>query len=50
MKNRDVVALTEKYVVKTYTRAPIALARGRGTRVWDADGKEYLDFLRRHRG
>jgi acetylornithine/succinyldiaminopimelate/putrescine aminotransferase len=45
MKNRDVVALTEKYVVKTYTRAPIALARGRGTRVWDADGKEYLDFL-----
>ena len=39
MKNRDVVALTDKYVVKTYARTPIALVRGRGTRVWDADGK-----------
>src|SRR5574342_1249388 len=45
MKNRDVAALTDKYVTKTYARAPIALVKGRGTKVWDADGKEYLDFL-----
>ena len=45
MKNRDVAALTEKYVAKTYARAPIALVQGKGTKVWDADGKEYLDFL-----
>lgn len=45
MKNRDVVKLTEKYVAQTYTRYPIALVRGKGARVWDADGKEYLDLL-----
>ena len=45
MKNREVAALTEKYLAKTYTRAPIALVKGRGAKVWDADGKEYLDFL-----
>ena len=26
-------------------RAPIALVKGKGTKVWDANGKEYLDFL-----
>jgi acetylornithine aminotransferase/acetylornithine/N-succinyldiaminopimelate aminotransferase len=45
MKNRQIVRITEKYVANTYTRFPIALVRGKGTRVWDADGKEYLDFL-----
>src|SRR5574342_580194 len=45
MNNRDVAKLTEKYVAQTYTRYPIALVRGKGARVWDADGKEYLDFL-----
>src|SRR4029078_1594536 len=45
MKNREVAALTEKYVARTYERARIALVKGRGTKVWDADGKEYLDFL-----
>jgi acetylornithine/N-succinyldiaminopimelate aminotransferase len=45
MKNRDVAKLTENYVAHTYARYPIALVRGKGARVWDADGKEYLDFL-----
>ena len=45
MKNRDVVKVTDKYVAQTYARYPIALVRGKGARVWDADGKEYLDFL-----
>jgi predicted acetylornithine/succinylornithine family transaminase len=45
MKNSDVAKLTDKYVAQTYARYPIALARGKGARVWDADGKEYLDFL-----
>ena len=31
--------------MKTYGRYPIALVRGEGVRCWDADGKEYLDFL-----
>ncbi len=45
MNNRDIVELTDKYVARTYARTPIALVKGKGTRVWDADGKEYLDFL-----
>src|ERR1043166_656336 len=45
MKNRDVVRLTDQYIAHTYGRYPIALVRGKGARVWDADGKEYLDFL-----
>jgi acetylornithine/N-succinyldiaminopimelate aminotransferase len=45
MNNRGVAKLTDKYVANTYTRYPIALVRGKGARVWDADGKEYLDFL-----
>ncbi|HVO92069.1 MAG TPA: aspartate aminotransferase family protein, partial [Terriglobales bacterium] len=45
MNNREIAALTDKYVARTYARTPIALVRGKGIRVWDADGKEYLDFL-----
>ena len=32
-------------VMKTYARLPIALAHGRGCRVWDTEGREYLDAL-----
>jgi len=32
-------------VMKTYGRFPIALERGEGCRVWDTDGREYLDFV-----
>jgi predicted acetylornithine/succinylornithine family transaminase len=45
MTNRDVAKLTDKYVAQTYSRYPIALVRGKGARVWDANGKEYLDLL-----
>ncbi|MDP9131167.1 MAG: aspartate aminotransferase family protein [Candidatus Binatota bacterium] len=45
MKNKDIAAITDKFVAKTYARTPLALAKGRGLKVWDADGKEYLDFL-----
>ncbi len=45
MNNRQILKLTEKYVTHTYARFPIALVRGKGARVWDANGKEYLDFV-----
>jgi len=45
MKNKDVAALTDKFVAQTYARTPLALVKGRGVKVWDADGREYLDFL-----
>lgn len=32
-------------VMKTYGRFPLALERGQGCRVWDTDGREYLDFV-----
>ncbi|MGH7409118.1 MAG: acetylornithine transaminase [Candidatus Methylomirabilales bacterium] len=45
MTNQEIIALTGKYVATTYARFPIALVRGEGCRVWDADGKAYLDFV-----
>lgn len=35
----------DQYVMNTYARFPIALERGSGCKVWDSDGKEYLDFV-----
>ena len=35
----------DKYLMKTYGRLQMALVRGSGARVWDADGREYLDFV-----
>ncbi|MDP1086589.1 aminotransferase class III-fold pyridoxal phosphate-dependent enzyme, partial [Klebsiella pneumoniae] len=32
-------------MVQTYTRQPILLVRGSGARVWDASGREYIDFV-----
>ena len=39
------VAATSPHVMPTYGRIPLALVRGQGCRVWDTDGKEYLDAL-----
>ncbi|MEV0150905.1 MULTISPECIES: acetylornithine transaminase [unclassified Nonomuraea] len=35
----------ERAFMPNYGVPPVALARGEGTRVWDVDGKEYLDFI-----
>ena len=35
----------DQHVMTTYARYPIALERGEGCRVWDTDGREYLDFV-----
>jgi len=32
-------------IMATYARQPVVFVRGRGARLWDADGKEYIDFL-----
>ncbi|OGW60613.1 MAG: acetylornithine aminotransferase [Nitrospirae bacterium RBG_16_64_22] len=45
MSNRRIIEESERVLMPTYGRFPVALVRGRGCRVWDADGKEYLDFL-----
>jgi acetylornithine/N-succinyldiaminopimelate aminotransferase len=38
-------ALEERYLMRTYKRAPVDFVRGEGSLLWDDDGKEYLDFL-----
>ena len=40
----DWIALEKKYYAQTVRRQPVVIVRGQGTRVWDAEGKEYLDF------
>lgn len=35
----------DEHVMTTYARYPIALERGTGCRVWDTEGREYLDFV-----
>ena len=37
--------LAQKYFMNTIERIPITLVRGEGARVWDENGKEYLDFF-----
>ena len=37
--------LEGKYFMKTVERLPVTIVRGQGSRVWDENGKEYLDFV-----
>ena len=39
------MALEERYVMSTYQRLPVEFVRGEGAWLWDADGREYLDFF-----
>ena len=43
--NQDVRALEAQYIVPTYRRTPIVLVRGAGSRVFDDEGREYLDLI-----
>ena len=41
----EIRALDAEHVMQTYGRLPVAFVRGEGTKLWDSEGKEYLDFL-----
>jgi acetylornithine/N-succinyldiaminopimelate aminotransferase len=41
----DTQVQADKYIFQTYGRFPLTLVRGKGCRVWDENGKEYLDFV-----
>ena len=45
MKTKEVAALYQEFILPTYTQVPICLVRGKGSRVWDIEGREYLDFF-----
>ncbi len=39
------IELFDRYVIGNYRRYPVSLVRGEGSKVWDAEGREYLDFF-----
>ncbi len=45
MRLAELQALEERYLMRTYRRAPVEFVRGEGALLWDAEGREYLDFL-----
>ena len=45
MTTDELITLSNKIIMATYRRFPVVLVRGEGTRVWDKDGKEYIDFV-----
>lgn len=45
MTNNEIMTQGQEYVMNTYARFPVAVVKGKGSYVWDADGKQYLDFL-----
>ncbi len=41
----NIQARESQYVLNTYRRQPVAFVRGKGPRLYDVDGREYLDFV-----
>jgi acetylornithine/N-succinyldiaminopimelate aminotransferase len=41
----DVQGLESRYVLQTYRRQPVTFVRGQGVRLYDTEGREYLDLL-----
>ena len=44
MTFQEIKNLDEQYVMHSYSRFPVALDRGKGATLWDAEGREYIDF------
>ena len=45
MNEQELMVLADENIMNTYKRFPIVLVRGTGQKVWDINGKEYLDFV-----
>ncbi len=46
MNTQEIIERYDKYVINNYYgRQPLAIARGEGSFIWDAEGKRYLDFF-----
>ncbi len=41
----ETIAQFERYVIPNYRRFPVTLVRGEGSLIWDAEGRQYLDFF-----
>jgi len=45
ISSEKAMELEDKYGAHNYHPLPVVLAKGKGAKVWDAEGKEYFDFL-----
>ncbi len=45
MTSKEIIAETNRYIMNTYARQPLALTRGEGCFVYDPEGCEYIDFV-----
>jgi len=45
MTSSEIIGMTQTYQMGNYSRNPVVFVRGEGTRLFDVDGREYLDFL-----
>jgi acetylornithine/N-succinyldiaminopimelate aminotransferase len=41
----SIITRAQRVLTPNYRQSPVVLVRGEGSRVWDADGKEYLDLI-----
>ncbi|MBI3990000.1 MAG: acetylornithine transaminase [candidate division NC10 bacterium] len=41
----ELIRESQRYLMNTYARFPVVIEKGEGVRVWDTEGKEYLDFV-----
>ena len=45
MKTNKLIEQSSKYLCNTYNRYPVVFSKGKGCKLWDVEGKEYLDFV-----
>ena len=45
MNTNELIEAEDKYFINTFARQPIVLDHGKGVKVWDKDGNEYIDML-----
>ena len=43
--NQDIITLESAHTSGVYPKRPLAIVRGEGARLWDADGNEYIDCV-----
>ena len=44
MTSQEIKSLTHQYIMNTYGRLPVAIDHGQGARLYDPEGREYIDF------
>ena len=45
MTEKEIMLLADENIMNTYKRFPVAMVKGLGAKLWDANGREYLDFV-----